>query len=35
MITSSAIGIFEQRVIRKRWPVPGAPQPGGAEGGDK
>lgn len=28
MITSSAIGIFEQKVIRKRWPVPGAPQAG-------
>ncbi|MHC4823731.1 MAG: membrane protein insertase YidC [Planctomycetota bacterium] len=26
MITSSAIGIFEQQVIRKRWPVPGSPQ---------
>jgi len=26
MITSSAIGIFEQKVIRKRWPVPGSPQ---------
>ena len=29
MITSSAIGIFEQKVIKKRWPVPtpGAPDP--------
>ncbi|MCP4094137.1 MAG: membrane protein insertase YidC [Planctomycetes bacterium] len=26
MITSSLIGIFEQQVIRKRWPVPGSPQ---------
>lgn len=26
MITSSVIGIFEQKVIRKRWPVPGSPQ---------
>jgi YidC/Oxa1 family membrane protein insertase len=26
MITSSSIGIFEQQVIRKRWPVPGSPQ---------
>jgi len=24
MIVSSAIGIFEQKVIRKRWPVPTA-----------
>ena len=24
MITSSALGIFEQKVIKKKWPVPGA-----------
>ena len=24
MITSSSLGIFEQKVIKKRWPVPGA-----------
>jgi len=27
MITSSGLGIFEQKFIKKRWPVPGAPTP--------
>ena len=31
MITSSAVGIFEQKVIKKRWPVPTPDQPA-AEG---
>ncbi len=26
MITSSLLGIVEQRIIRKRWPVPGTPE---------
>lgn len=35
MITSSALGIFEQRVIRKRWPVPGSEQAKALASGDK
>jgi len=32
MITSSGLGIFEQKVIKKRWPVPTPGAPGAASG---